>query len=101
MLVPPEVLAQACAAHGASLIHFSTDYVFSGGGSRMRTEVEKPRPFGVYGRSKRAGEAALEHVGRQNPTFRYLIFRLSWLHGAPATSSPRFLTQRLQADSLA
>lgn len=79
----PEVLAQACAAHGASLIHFSTDYVFSGGGSRMRTEVEKPQPFGVYGRSKRAGEAALEHVGRQNPTFRYLIFRLSWLHGAP------------------
>lgn len=49
-------LAEACAQLGVRLVHVSTDFVFDGcAGSPYSPEVE-PRPLGVYGASKRAGE---------------------------------------------
>jgi dTDP-4-dehydrorhamnose reductase len=52
----PELLARECAARGARLVHFSTNYVFDGALDRPYLESDPPRPLGAYARSKREGE---------------------------------------------
>ena len=56
------LLAQVAAAHGVRVLHISTDYVFDGTLSRPYREDDVPNPQGAYGRSKLAGERALETV---------------------------------------
>lgn len=68
-------LAEACRRRGALLVHYSTDYVFSGDGTRPY-RVDDPRaPIGAYGRSKLVGERAIEASGCEN-----LVIRTSWLY---------------------
>lgn len=69
------VLAEAAAEAGALLVHISTDYVFAGDSCRPYTEADATSPLGVYGRTKLAGEKAIETSG-----CRYLILRTSWLY---------------------
>ncbi|WP_457668444.1 dTDP-4-dehydrorhamnose reductase [Thiolapillus sp.] len=59
------------------VLHFSTDYVFSGAGDRPWKENDQPDPQSVYGRSKLAGEQAL--LGSRAET---LILRTAWVYGA-------------------
>lgn len=73
----PAVLAQWAAAHGAVMVHYSTDYVFDGQSPRPYTEADDPAPQSVYGQSKWAGERAVQAAGG-----RHLIFRTSWVVGA-------------------
>ena len=73
----PAVLAQWAAAHGAVLVHYSTDYVFDGQSPQPYTEADTPAPQSVYGQSKWAGERAVQAVGG-----RHLVFRTSWVVGA-------------------
>ena len=49
-------LARAAAVSGATLIHYSTDFVFDGDIDRPYTEQDQPRPLGIYGASKLMGE---------------------------------------------
>lgn len=70
-----EVIAKETAKLGALLIHYSTDYVFNGGGDHYRQEDEQPAPLNVYGETKLAGEIA---VSTYNP--RHFIFRTSWVY---------------------
>lgn len=70
-------LALACAQHGAKLVHYSTDYVFGGEGSRPWREDDPTAPLGVYGRSKLAGEEAIRASG-----CGHMILRTAWLYGA-------------------
>ena len=73
----PGVLAQWAAAHGAVLVHYSTDYVFDGRSAQPYSEADLPAPLSVYGHSKWAGERAVQASG-----CRHLIFRTSWVVGA-------------------
>jgi dTDP-4-dehydrorhamnose reductase len=65
------------AAHGARVVHYSTDYVFDGGATRPYREDDPTHPLGAYGRSKLAGEIALRDSGA-----RHLILRTAWVYGA-------------------
>lgn len=69
------ILAGAAKEYGATLIHISTDYVFPGSGNTPCREEEPTDPLGVYGRTKLAGEAAVQASG-----CKYLIFRTAWLY---------------------
>lgn len=73
----PANLAAAAAATGATLIHISTDYVFDGTTHTPYTEQAPTAPLGVYGRTKLAGEQAVEASGCS-----YLILRTAWLYSA-------------------
>ncbi len=72
----PGKLAEACAASGAMLVHYSTDYVFDGQGTRPYREDDPTSPLGVYGASKLAGERAIEASG-----CRRFVFRTAWVYG--------------------
>jgi len=73
--IAPGLLAEQATSYGAGLIHYSTDYVFDGMKSTSYTELDKPNPINVYGRSKLAGEQSITKVGDV-----YLIFRTSWVY---------------------
>ena len=59
----PGVLADYAKAHGARLIHYSTDYVFNGSGHAAWNEHSTTAPLSVYGQSKLAGEQAIQASG--------------------------------------
>ncbi|MFE7900304.1 dTDP-4-dehydrorhamnose reductase [Streptomyces sp. NPDC057424] len=74
----PRLLARACAAYGARLIHVSTDYVFSG--EARATPYPEDHPTGprtAYGRTKLAGERAV----REELPGASAIVRTAWLYG--------------------
>ena len=71
----PGILAEEARALNATLIHYSTDYVFDGSKGSPYSETDKPNPLNVYGSSKLAGEAAIQAVGGH-----YLILRTSWVY---------------------
>lgn len=71
----PGILADEAAALGAALLHFSTDYVFDGAKGSAYIETDIPNPLNIYGRSKWAGEQAVQQVGGA-----YLILRTSWVY---------------------
>ncbi|RZT95252.1 dTDP-4-dehydrorhamnose reductase [Rivibacter subsaxonicus] len=73
----PGVLAREAARIGATLFHYSTDYVFDGSGSDARNEDAPTGPLNAYGRTKLEGEELVRASG-----CRHLILRTSWVHAA-------------------
>ncbi|HVW52313.1 MAG TPA: dTDP-4-dehydrorhamnose reductase [Trinickia sp.] len=71
------VLARAARDAGALFVHFSTDYVFDGEKVGPYVESDEPLPLNAYGRSKLAGELAVEAAGGD-----WLVFRTSWIYAA-------------------
>ena len=72
----PGILAAYCAASGALLVHYSTDYVFDGNKTDAYLESDITCPISQYGLSKAAGEAAIGQSGCRN-----LLLRTSWVYG--------------------
>lgn len=73
----PGAIALEAAKLGAWLVHYSTDYVFDGSGSRPWVETDTPAPLSVYGRTKLEGEQLIQQSGA-----RHLILRTSWVYAA-------------------
>jgi dTDP-4-dehydrorhamnose reductase len=80
--VAPGVIAEEAQKLGAMYIHISTDYVFDGTQSHPYLETDPTNPIGAYGRSKRAGERAIEQV-----TPQHIILRTAWVYGAGKTGN--------------
>ena len=87
------LVAAACAASGARLIHISTDYVFAGDAHGPYGERDQCGPRTAYGRTKLAGERA---VAELLPGSGYIV-RAAWLYGAHGASFVRTM-MRLERD---
>lgn len=72
--IAPATLAGEAGKLGAWLVHYSTDYVFDGSGSKPWVETDPTGPLNVYGRTKLEAENAISESG-----CRHLIFRTSWV----------------------
>lgn len=70
------LVAAACAAHSARLVHVSTDYVFDGTATAPYEPDDPTGPRSVYGRTKLAGEQA---VLRALPGAH--VVRTAWVYG--------------------
>ena len=84
-------LAEEAGRLGALLVHYSTDYVFDGGKAGPYVEDDAPNPLSVYGRSKLAGERAIQANGG-----RHLIFRTSWVYAARGGNFARTILRLAQ-----
>src|ERR1700683_2626365 len=72
----PALMAQEAKNIGAGLVHYSTDYVFDGAKQSPYEENDRSNPVSVYGKTKLAGEQAIQDVG-----LPHLIFRTAWVYG--------------------
>ncbi|PBI86996.1 dTDP-4-dehydrorhamnose reductase [Variovorax boronicumulans] len=73
----PGVVAEAAQQIGALMVHYSTDYVFDGSGTRPWKEDDATGPLSVYGQTKLEGEQLVaQHCAK------HLIFRTSWVYAA-------------------
>ena len=69
------LLAETCKRYDATLIHISTDYVFSGEADAPYNETCTPAPINAYGRTKLSGERAIAESGCKS-----IVLRTSWLY---------------------
>ena len=91
----PGVMAEEAKKLGATLIHYSTDYVFDGSKDSAYLETDPTCPVNVYGSSKLVGEQAIQATG-----VAHLILRTSWVystHGKNFLLTMRRLAQERDA----
>lgn len=77
-----EIIAGIARAKNISVVHISTDYVFDGQGYRPYIETDETAPQNIYGKSKLAGEKAIQEANLSNS----LIIRTSWLYSSFGTN---------------
>ncbi len=82
----PGIVAEACRAHGARLVHYSTNFVFDGTLDRPYIESDSPSPQSAYARSKREGE---ERVLEAMP--EALVLRTAAVFGGAASFPARIV----------
>lgn len=87
----PGAIALEAAKLGAWMVHYSTDYVFDGSGSRPWVETDTPAPLSVYGRTKRESEQLIAESGA-----KHLILRTSWVYAARGGNFARTMLRLAQ-----
>jgi dTDP-4-dehydrorhamnose reductase len=80
----PAAMAHWAMANKVPLVHFSTDYVFDGSGSRAWREDDPTGPLSIYGRSKFMGEEAVRRAGGP-----HLVIRTAWVYAAEGANFMR------------
>ena len=85
-------IAEACNSKSITIIHYSTDYVFDGNGSRPYREDDPCNPINAYGASKLAGENYLRQL-----TDNFIIIRTAWLYGAHGKNFVQAILDRAKA----
>ncbi len=85
-------IAEACKPKNIPVIHYSTDYVFDGNGSRPYLEDDPCDPINTYGASKLAGEDYLRRLSDN-----YLIIRTAWLYGAKGKNFVQAILDRARS----
>ncbi|MDG5815740.1 dTDP-4-dehydrorhamnose reductase [Chitinispirillales bacterium ANBcel5] len=91
----PENIARCAQYVGATLVHFSTDYVFSGNKERPYVEEDQPDPLTVYGKSKLAGEIAVRRTWDKS-----IVVRIAWLYGSNGTNFVKSIRSKAKEMSL-
>jgi dTDP-4-dehydrorhamnose reductase len=86
------LLAARCSEIGATLVHVSTDYVFSGRSIRPYREDDPVDPVNAYGRAKLAGERRAFEEGDE-----VLVVRTSWVFGAGGSNFVDTILKRVEA----
>lgn len=81
-------LAIACKKTDCTLMHISTDYVFSGEGTRPWVEDDDVDPVSVYGKSKLQGEQAIMET-----LDKFFILRTAWLYGVNGRNFPKTMIE--------
>jgi len=87
----PGVIGRLCAAKGAHMTYFSTDFVFAGDRPEAYTEEDETNPISVYGASKLEGENQVLAA-----SLGHLVVRLSWLYGCRRPAFPEWIIQQAQ-----
>ncbi|MBD2346114.1 dTDP-4-dehydrorhamnose reductase [Anabaena subtropica] len=72
----PQIIAEESQKLGSFLIHISTDYVFDGQQSHPYQESDTTNPLSIYGKTKLAGEIAIQQIHSQ-----HIILRTAWVYG--------------------
>lgn len=101
----PELMARYAKEKGATFLHFSTDYVFDGRKTGFYVESDVRNPLGIYGKSKAAGELAIEEVFANSQIAnlhlsQFAIFRTSWVYGDGGNFIRTILRLAKERDSL-
>ena len=73
------------------LVHYSTDYVFSGKNKKPWKENDKTKPINVYGKSKLAGEKFII-----SSKCKYLILRVSWVYADNGENFPKKIIKKIK-----
>ena len=91
----PGQVARLCAAKGARMIQFSTDYVFDGKKEGAYSEEDPTNPISIYGRSKLIGERQVLAAHRD-----HMVIRLSWLFGPGRPNFPEWVLRQAASGSI-
>jgi dTDP-4-dehydrorhamnose reductase len=83
-------IAKLSGDHGTTLVHYSTDFVFNGSGTRPYRIDDPVGPLSAYGSSKLLGEQMLQ----ASPPKHWLILRTAWLYGRGGPNFPRTIVER-------
>ncbi len=88
-----ENLARAARDFGARLVHYSTDFVFDGSGTRPYRTNDPVNPLSAYGRSKLRGEQAIQQIDPAG----WIIIRTAWLYGPGGPCFPQTMINAAKA----
>lgn len=93
--VAPGVLGAVASAHGARVVHLSTDYVFDGCSGAPYATDALPHAVSAYGRTKHEGERRLLASCRGAT-----VLRTAWVHSGHGPNFVDTAMRRLLADGV-
>ena len=91
----PEIISNWCFKNQCLLIHYSTDYVFSGKGNIPKKETSKPNPLNFYGLTKLQGETSIRDSGTNS-----IILRCSWIYSLSHNSFLKTMLAKMKSEEV-